>query len=409
MSITDTSRIPFLYPVKKNPQVVEIDYFLKKIDRTVAPSEVQRPIAWGAKDKKAYFESILMNRLDGTFTVVNMQSTVQAIETFGMQHDRVGGYFKQLIKKGFKFITLDGNNRYCFIRDLIEDRYNIPVGTYNMLIGTDCLMTLNINKRNNVFSKLSATVQDTIMNRCVVLTEYTQLDYAGLHEIFMNINSGVPLNAQEKRNAMDSDWAEYVRQLALELAPLQTLILGENYHKRLVGDDWIATTLDYAINCTPDKSGTVAQQTKNDLYKKDFGTHYTDEYRALFLALQDNLLDLIGDGQMPVSEKWLKLPSFAQNLFWAMCNGLTEYQDVFAFAVMHQDARNNQNLCNEDGNNFVWACGGTGAKNNALKMEVLTDILDKTSGYVPNNRTLSSNFIDLVASVEEEEEELVEV
>lgn len=409
MSITDTSRIPFLYPVKKNPQVVEIDYFLKKIDRTVAPSEIQRPIAWGAKDRKAYLESILMNRLDGTFTVVNMQTTIQAIESFGWQHDRVDKYFKTLMSRGFKYLTLDGNNRYTFIRDLIEDRYSIPVGTYNMLIGTDQLMSLTITKRNNLFSKLSTTVQDTILNRCVVLTEYTQLDYAGLHEIFLNINSGVPLNAQEKRNAMDSDWAEYVRQLSPDLAPLEHLILGENYRKRLVGDDWIATTLDYAIHCTPNEPGAVAQQTKNHLYRKDFGTHYTDEYRALFLALQDNILDLVNDDKMPVAEKWLKLPSFAQNLFWAMCNGLTEYQDVFAFAIMHQDARNNQNLCNEDGNNFVWACGGTGAKNNALKMEVLTDILDKTSGYVPNNRTLSSNFLDLVAGVVVEEEEEDEV
>ena len=404
MSIIDTSRIPFLYPVKKDPQTVEIDYFLTKIDRAVAPSEIQRPIAWGPKDRKAYLESILMNRLDGTFTVVNMHTTVQAIETYGWQHDRAYKYFKKLMSRGFKHLTLDGNNRYTFIRDLIEDRYNIPVGTYDILMGTDQLMSLTITKRNNVFSKLSTTVQDTILSRRVVLTEYTQLDYAGLHEIFLNINSGVPLNAQEKRNAMDSDWAEYIRQLALDLAPLQTLILGENYHKRLAGDDWIATTLDYAIHCTPDQPCTVNQQTKNDLYKKDFGTHYTDEYRTLFLALQDNILDLVNDDKMPVAEKWLTLPSFAQNLFWAMCNGLTEYQDVFAFAIMHQDARNNPNICNEDGNNYVWACGGTGTKNNALKMEVLTDILEKTSGYVPNNRTLSSNFIDLVNAEEEEEE-----
>lgn len=405
MSIIDTSRIPFLYPVKKNPQAVELDYFMRKIDRTVAPSEVQRPIAWGPKDRKSYFESILMNRLEGGFVVVNMQLAVQAMETYGYEHDRAYKYFKKLMSRGFKHLTLDGNNRYTFIRDLIEDRYNIPVGTYDMLI-QDTLTTVTITKRNNVFSKLTSLQQNAILERAVVLTEYTQLDYAGLSEIFLNINSGVPLNPQEKRNATDSDWAEYIRQLALDLAPLQTLILGENYHKRLAGDDWIATTLDYAIHCTPDQSSSVSQQTKNALYKKDFGTHYTDEYRALFLALQDNILDLVNDDKMPVAEKWLTLPSFAQNLFWAMCNGLTEYQDVFAFAILHQDARNNPNLCNEDGNNFVWACGGTGAKNNALKMEVLTDILEQTSGYIPNNRTLSSVFEDSLNSEEYEEEEI---
>jgi len=405
MPISDTSRIPYLYPVKKDPTAITIDYMLFQFDRPVAPSEVQRPIAWSPKERKAYFQSILMNRLEGGFVFVDMDRSVQVIETFGYEHDRAHKYFKKLIARGFKHLTLDGNNRWTFIRDLVEDRYNIPVGDYDFLI-EDTLFPLTITKRNNVFSKLTSLQQSIILNRKVVVTEYTQLDYAGLSEIFLNINSGVPLNAQEKRNAMDSDWSEYVRQLSLDLAPLQTLILGENYHKRLAGDDWIATTVDYAIHCTPDQPCTVNQQTKNDLYKKDFGTHYTKEYRTLLLALQDNILDLVNDDKMPVAYKWLTLPSFAQNLFWAMCNGLTDYQDVFAFALKHQDARNNPNLCNEDGNNFVWACGGTGAKNNALKMEVLTDILEQTSGYVPNNRTLTSNFVDLVNIEEEEETEV---
>jgi len=405
MPISDTSRIPFLYPVKKDPAGITIDYMLYQYDRPVAPSEVQRPIAWGPKERKAYFQSILMNRLEGGFVFVNMEQAVHVMETFGYQHDRAHKYLKKLISRGFKHLTLDGNNRYTFIRDLVEDRYNIPVGDYDVLVQND-LYTLTITKRNNVFSKLSPSQQQVILKRAVVVTEYTQLDYSGLSEIFLNINSGVPLNAQEKRNAMDSDWSEYIRKLSLDLAPLQTLTLGENYHKRLAGDDWIATTLDYAIHCTPDQPCTVNQQTKNDLYKKDFGTHYTKEYRTLLLALQDTLLDLVNDDKMPVAYKWLTLPSFAQNLFWAMCNGLTEYQDVFNFAILHQDARNNPNLCNEDGNNFVWACGGTGAKNNVLKMEVLTDILEKTSGYFPNNRTLTSNFVDLVNIEEEEETEV---
>lgn len=405
MPISDTFRIPFLYPVKKDPAVIEVDYMLQKFDQLVAPSEVQRPIAWGPRERKAYFESILMNRLEGGFVLVNMVYAVQTMETYGYEHDRAYKYFKTLLSRGFKYLVLDGNNRNTFIRDFVSDKYTIPVGTYNMLI-QDTLITMTITKRNNVFSKLTSLQQRVILERSVVVTEYTQLDYAGLSEIFLNINSGVPLNAQEKRNAMDSDWSEYIRKLSLDLAPLQTLILSENYHKRLVGDDWIATTLDYAIHCTPDQPCTVNQQTKNNLYKGDFGTHYTDEYRTLFLALQDNLLDLVNDGKMPVSEKWLTLPSFAQNLFWAMCNGLTEYEDIFNFAILHQDARKNPNLCNEDGNNFVWACGGTGAKNNALKMEVFTDILEKTSGYVPNNRTLTSNFFDLVNNEEEEEIEV---
>jgi hypothetical protein len=402
MPISDYSRIPFLYPIKKDPAAISLDYMQQKYDKCVAPSEVQRPIAWRPKDRKAYFESMCMGRTEGGFVFVNMQYAVQAMDDHGYTNDRAYRYFKKLMSQGYKYLTLDGNNRWTFIRDLIEDRYNIPLGTYNMLI-QDTLHTFTVTKRNNVFSKLTGLEQRVLLDRVFVITEYTQLDYAGLSEIFLSINSGVPLNPQEKRNAMDSDWSDYVRKLSLELAPLLTLSLGENYTKRLAGDDWIATTLGYVIYCNPDEPCGIVQSTKDKLYSADFGTHFTEDYRALFLQLQDYVLDLLNDKTMPVSEKDITMPSFVQNLYWMMCNGLQEYEDVFAATVLHKDARKDSSRVNEDGNNYVWACGGTGTKNNAFKMEVLTEILDKTSGYVPNARTLGFVFED------ETEEDEVEV
>jgi hypothetical protein len=402
MPISDYSRIPFLYPIKKDPAAIALDYMLQKYDKCVAPSEVQRPIAWRPKDRKAYFESMCMGRTEGGFVFVNMEYTVQAMEDHGYTNDRAYRYFKKLMSQGYKYLTLDGNNRWTFIRDLIEDRYNIPLGTYNMLI-QDTLHTFTVTKRNNVFSKLTGLEQRVLLDRVFVITEYTQLDYAGLSEIFLSINSGVPLNPQEKRNAMDSDWSDYVRKLSLDLAPLLTLILGENYTKRLAGDDWIATTLAYTIYCNPDEPCGIVQSTKDKLYSADFGTHFTEDYRALFLQLQDYVLDLLNDNTMPVSEKDITMPSFVQNLYWMMCNGLQEYEDIFAATVLHKDVRKDSSRVDDDGNNYVWACGGTGTKNNTFKMKVLIEILDKTSGYVPNARTLGFVFED------ETEEDEVEV
>ena len=306
------------------------------------------------------------------------------------------------MSQDYKYLTLDGNNRWTFIRDLINDSYTIPVGNYTMLIG-DTPHAFTVTKRNNVFSRLTGLQKQCLLDSVFVVTEYTQVSYAGLHEIFLGINSGVPLNPQEKRNAMDSDWSSYVRKLSLDLAPLLTLILGENYTKRLAGDDWIATTLAYTIYCNPDEPCGIVQSTKNKLYNENFGTHFTEDYRALFLQLQDYVLDLLNDKTMPVSEKDITMASFVQNLYWMMCNGLQEYEDVFAATVLHKDVRKDSSRVNEDGNNYVWACGGTGTKNNAFKMEVLTEILDKTSGYVPNARTLGFVFED------ETEEDEVEV
>jgi hypothetical protein len=404
MAITDTSRIPFLYPIKKDPQVLRLDYMLTRYKLSVAPAEVQRPIAWKAKERKAYFDSMCMGRTEGGFVFVNMEYAVQGMEDHGYSGDRANPYFKKLLSQGFNFLTLDGNNRWSFIVDLIEDRYSIPLGTYNM-ISEDTLHKFTVTKRNNVFSALGRLEQRTLLDRAFVITEYTQLDYAGLSEIFLNINNGVPLNPQEKRNAMDSDWSGYVRQLSLDLAPLLSLTLGDSYTKRLVGDDFIATSLAFAISCTHDEVRGIVQTTKDKLYASDFGTHFTDEYRKIFLELQDFVLDLVDDKTLPLDVKTITLPSFVQNLYWMLCNGLTEYDDVRDAAVLHSKARNNHSRVNEDGNNYVWACGGCGAKNNTFKMEVLTEILEQTSGYVPNNRTLSAVF-DANFNTQDEEVEV---
>lgn len=408
MSISDYSRIPFLYPIKMNPVTITLDYMRLRYKNCVAPSEVQRPVAWRPKDRKAYFESMCMGRTEGGFVFVNLNAALQSIETHGYQHDRAYPYFKKLKNQGYNFLTLDGNNRWSFIDDLLNDRYNIPLGDYSMLIGrgNDTLHSFTITKRNNVFSKLTDTEQSIILERVFVITEYTQLDYSGLSEIFLSINSGVPLNPQEKRNAMDSDWSGYIRKLSLDLAPLLSLTLGDSYTKRLAGDDWIATTIAYAIYCNPDEPCGIVQSTKDKLYASDFGTHFTKEYRSIFLKLQDHILDLVDDKTMPVTFKDLTLASFVQNLYWMMCNGMSEYEDVFAAAILHKQARTNYDRVNEDGNNYVWACGGTGAKNNAFKMEVLTEILEETSGYVPNARTLSAVFENNFNTEDDEEVEV---
>ena len=105
-----------------------------------------------------------------------------------------------------------------------------------------------VGKHNNVFSKLPKLVQKAIKGRKVIVSEYTQIDYKGLSDVFVNVNSGVPLNAQELRNALHTAWAAYVRQMRKELAPLLIKMFGNKYKKRLVGDEWIVDAIDMVLN-----------------------------------------------------------------------------------------------------------------------------------------------------------------
>ena len=46
------------------------------------------------------------------------------------------------------------------------------------------------------------------------------------------------------------------------------------------------------------------------------------------------------------------------------------------FVIAHEKAYRDTALVNDDGNNYVWACGGLGAKNNEMRMQVLSKILE---------------------------------
>ena len=65
-----------------------------------------------------------------------------------------------------------------------------------------------------------------------------------------------------------------------------------------------------------------------------------------------------------------------QNLYWMIFNGLTEYEDAISSVKLLEKAKTETKYINEEGNNFAWACGGTGRKNNEMRLSVFSDIFD---------------------------------
>ena len=70
------------------------------------------------------------------------------------------------------------------------------------------------------------------------------------------------------------------------------------------------------------------------------------------------------------------------NLFWMMINGVVTYEDACAAVIAHEKAYKDSSFINDDGNNYVWACGGLGAKNNEMKMKILPEILEEVGAAV---------------------------
>ena len=359
--------IPALFPAKKDPQLLQIQFLSQMFEASEAPEWVQRPVAWNDKDRKAYFKSILMNRTEGSFVFVDLNTSIAALED-KCPGDRALPIFKEMISR-VDWLTLDGNNRFTFIRELLNGDYKIPKGVYQVLNG-DAVVEFAVGSKQS-FDDLPKFVQKLIKERICVAVTYTQVTYEDLPAIFLNLNSGCPLNRQEKRNAFCTEWSEWIRTMRKENAPLLLRIFGPDYKKRLQGDEFIVDAVAYSL-VTDSTLGGISQSVKDKLYYTDINDLDTTQYSIWF----DELMTIV-DG---LDDKYVS-KSAVHNYFWMLVNGLP-VDRLPAAVALHYEAYNDKSITNDEGDTFKWACGGMGAKNNELRVRVLSEIIQNVNSIV---------------------------
>ena len=404
----------FLVPLKEDMTLVDYAYVLLKFGAFNAPRQFQRPIAWKAEDRKKFFQSLLMDRVEGTYVLVDVQDCIDALEAAGECDSDSYKFFKKFQNEGYEYVILDGNNRMCFIKSLFDDTYTIPEGRYEFVAkakksNQHRVSSFTVRKGKQKFSDLPGRVQKVLEQRKAAISVYTQITLEGMSEVFQNVNSGVPLNGQELRNAYSTLWAEYVRNIADDVVPLLAKLF-KDHRSRLRGEEWITDCLDMAIQAidhdpilNQTKISGVSQTTKNRLYMSDFLTEldedfYFDKFVELMdftiLMLQQEVLGKAKEGGAPIT-KPLTRPSAVQNLYWMMCNGLETYDQVVAAVKLHEKAYNDRNrtfTCGDDYKTFKECCNGMSGENLKARHTVLNEIIDKVVPNTNNFTALNEEF-----------------
>ena len=391
--------------VKKTPNIMGLQQVVVKYELNVAPENFQRPESWSKDDQKAFFISLCMDRVEGVIVIVDVENALYKLQQVAPDDRAISNIYEPILEAGLEYIVLDGNNRLQFLINLINGNYSIPEGRYGYIRDPQdhSISVFTVKRNKNKFSDLPKPVQRTLLNRLIIISEYTQIGYDGLSEVFLNTNSGVFPNAQEIRNALNSPWADYVRSLRSEIPQLLGHMF-KNFKKRYCGDDWIVDCLDFVLNVKTDERNDedevinttyspITQSSKTKLYKSDFPTPAEQvRIKDTFIDLASFVDQMIDEKITKEDKKLLKRKALLQNLFYMMYHGLTTYEQVQQAVELHDKAYFDKknvfypNWSDADTDKqfddltFKNACEGSRAINMEFRCLQLTKIISEVMG-----------------------------
>ena len=91
-----------IFPCKNDPLPMTIWDLYNNYKGAYAPEEFQRPESWSNKERKAYFLSVLMNRIEGTFVFVDVEIAADRVGSIDPT-DISFTYFNNLLMMNIPF------------------------------------------------------------------------------------------------------------------------------------------------------------------------------------------------------------------------------------------------------------------------------------------------------------------
>ena len=195
-----------------------IENFVKSYAlKTYVDPRFQRKKVWKISSKEGFRTSVIENTIANPIILVSVESCIERAEINGNQSDL--NYFKSVKEKGFKFVSIDGNNRtnYC------------------------------LNEWNKIDKENMTTDEETFFReRQIPITIFRSCSREDMHLIAIRTNKGIAWNKQEDRNAIFGYVSDFIRDISFEMSNTQTtqLISGLN-SDRMQDDELFAMMLTY--------------------------------------------------------------------------------------------------------------------------------------------------------------------
>lgn len=210
----------------------------------------QRRGPWTEEHRIDYLKSVLSGKASTNITIVDAKECLVHFEKKRDEENDKGletsdsiAYYSKLIENGYEYVSIDGNNRSKTIEMLLDNEIglpemNIPLDeedeeNYIIIPEKTTLKQLSegngpnnkpLKNKNgdNVDINLCKQIQEKIVgNFEIKFNILHQASKSHLNESFLNINEGIEVNKQEKRNAIEGSVSTAIRNM------------GKKYNQRL--------------------------------------------------------------------------------------------------------------------------------------------------------------------------------
>ena len=199
---------------------------------------------WSKQAMLAYLNSVFSGFTPNPIILADVEMCMKYCEEKLGTDSEDYKYFADLHSKGFKWISVDGNNRSRTLKGFFSNKLQLKNGHTYRMSGMSVPEFMSFTPSNApTFKGLPEKMKEHIRNIQIPVFVVNAATRQELHDMFIAVNNGVALNPQEKRNAIVCKVADEVRTLADKYKKMLRLYFTDSNCQRRIHEEFLVSCL----------------------------------------------------------------------------------------------------------------------------------------------------------------------
>jgi hypothetical protein len=305
--------------MEKTPDKKTVDGFVNYlIPKMKVDKSFQRKEHWTKKERDSYFEAVSEGYAVSGIIYADIESGMAASEAVG----DIAGHskYKKFWDEGYRYISLEGQNRSAAIRRYLNGEYYFTGILYD-------LEGQSHHIKNKTFNDMDMSIQLAFRNSTLLTAEVRNAPYKDLPKIFIGLSAGNPLNDTEKRNAMLTPISQWLRETSQSMySDLWTKYLSKSKIDRMEECKLLTKVFVHLSRVLVPKEKDLGETSLNHFFEKGIGRIDCDDVTAYKKEEQNRVVNILSHVEKATKAAHLKRP-IPYKTFWALVFASTHVYD----------------------------------------------------------------------------------